>query len=282
VNESSVINNVAYRRIERAIGFLEANWSAQPSLKEIAAQSGLSEFHFNRLFTQWAGISPVKFSHVLTREHAKTRLLQGASVLDTAYDVGLSGPSRLHDLFVSGDAVTPGEFKQGGQDLTIHYGFVKTPFGEAVAATTTKGICALRFLSGSREVMLQEIQSEWPQAQWVRRQSEVSKAVEPLFHPQAGPLRLHLHGTNFQLKVWQALLRIPSGKLATYENIARAIDAPQAHRAVGTAVGRNPIAYLIPCHRVIRKSGIFGEYRWGASRKQVICAWEAAKAAQGN
>ncbi len=178
--------------------------------------------------------------------------------------------------------MTPGEFKLRGQDLIILYGYLQTPFGEAIAAMTTKGICALRFLFGSREVMLQEIQSEWPQAQWVRHQSEITKAVEPLFHPQAGPLRLHLHGTNFQLKVWQALLRIPCGKLATYENIARAIDAPQAHRAVGTAVGRNPIAYLIPCHRVIRKSGVFGEYRWGASRKQVICAWEAAKAAQDN
>jgi AraC family transcriptional regulator of adaptative response/methylated-DNA-[protein]-cysteine methyltransferase len=268
-----------YARIERALRFLNAHYLRRPTLDEIAAHVHLSSFHFERLFQRWAGTSPKRFLQYLAKEHAKALLQESRSLLDAAYESGLSGAGRLHDLFVSCEAVTPGEFKRRGEGVRIEYGFHPTPFGECLLAKTERGICALRFLfTPSRQAALRELRAEWPAAEFVMNDSETGEICRQVFSVAAkdvhAPFHLHLRGTNFQLKVWQALLTIPAGRLANYGELAAKIGAPKASRAVGSAVGHNPVAYLIPCHRVIRSLGVIGDYRWGRERKQAIIGWE--------
>jgi len=269
-----------YRRVEQAIRFLEANYLDQPELEEVAASIGLSEYHFQRLFTRWVGISPKRFLQYLTKEHAKHLLSRSGDLLEAAYASGLSGPGRLHDLFVSTEAVTPGEYKQGGAGLEIRYGFHPTPFGLCLIATTQRGVCGLSFVEpGAQDSALAQMRSRWRNAAFIHDQDGTQPVVAQIFRPAgqpAGPMALYLNGTNFQIKVWEALLRIPSGSVVTYADIALAIGMPDAARAVGTAVGSNPIAVIIPCHRVIRKDGSYGEYHYGSARKKAILGWEFA------
>jgi AraC family transcriptional regulator of adaptative response/methylated-DNA-[protein]-cysteine methyltransferase len=271
-----------YRRIEAVIRFLESQAGEQPSLQDAARAVGLSEFHLQRLFRRWAGVSPKRFLQYLTVQHAKHALRDGLSVLAAAYEAGLSGPGRLHDLFIAVDAVTPGEYKAMGGGLEVRYGPATSPFGECLVAVTARGVCGLEFVADSgREAAVERLHRSWPGARLTRDLSLARETAARIFGPGAGgakPLTLFLKGTNFQLKVWQALLQIPAGAATSYGALAEAIDQPGAARAVGSAVGRNPIAYLIPCHRVLRESGSFGEYRWGAERKQAMLGWEAARA----
>ena len=269
-----------YRRIEKAIEFLAANYQSQPSLNEVARSASLSEFHFQRLFRRWAGISPKRFVQFLTLEHAKQALEDSRSVLDAAYDAGLSGSSRLHDLFVTAEAMTPGEFKAKGAGLEIAYGFHPSPFGECFLAVTERGICGLGFVGErDRRETVEDFKGRWPEAKFQENHERTKGYIEAIFNPQKrnGALKLLMMGTNFQIKVWEALLRIPPGSVVSYEDLARRIGKPSAARAVGSAVGRNPISFLIPCHRAIRKMGITGDYHWGAARKKAILAWEAAR-----
>ncbi len=273
-----------YARIERALRFLNTHYLRRPTLDEIAAHIHLSPFHFERLFQRWAGISPKRFLQYLTKEHAKAILQDSRSLLDAAYGSGLSGTGRLHDLFVSCEAMTPGEYKRCGEGVTIEYGFHATPFGVCLLAKTERGICALRFLSTlSRQAALRGLRTEWPAAGFVENDSKTGEICGRIFSGAVknvgAPFHLHLRGTNFQLKVWQALLTIPCGQLVNYGDLAAKIGSPAANRAVGSAVGRNPVAYLIPCHRVIRSLGVIGDYRWGRERKQAIIGWETARVA---
>ena len=271
-----------YSRIERAILFLEENYHRQPELREVAQSVHLSEFHFQRLFRRWAGISPKRFIQFLTLEHAK-RLLGGShSVLDATYDAGLSSPGRLHDLFVNIEAMTPGEFKAQGAGLRISYGFHPSPFGECLLSVTDRGICGLGFIdAGGRAQILRDFRARWPEAHWEQNARLTEPYIRRIFgaEKQNGhrPITLVLHGTNFQIKVWEALLRIPMGSVVPYEDLAITVCSARAARAVGGAVGKNPIAFLIPCHRVIRKAGGIGGYHWGAARKRAMLAWEAAR-----
>jgi AraC family transcriptional regulator of adaptative response/methylated-DNA-[protein]-cysteine methyltransferase len=269
-----------YRRIEKAILFLEKNVHRQPDLKEIAETLNLSEYHFQRLFRRWAGISPKRFLQFLTVEHAKQVMKKAGSLLDVTYQVGLSSSGRLHDLFVKVEGVTPGEFRAGGDHLTIRYGFHPTPFGKCLVAVTDRGISNLAFIQeGRQDKAVGELKRYWRHAV-IRKDPSATKAyVERIFGSAAADrsLKAFLKGTNFQIKVWQALLRIPRGSVASYDAIATEIGRPEAVRAVANAVGRNPLAYLIPCHRVIRKSGVVGGYRWGGTRKRAMLAWEAAQ-----
>jgi AraC family transcriptional regulator of adaptative response/methylated-DNA-[protein]-cysteine methyltransferase len=271
-----------YARIEQAILFLEGNFRHQPDLKTIAGSIGLSEHHFQRLFSRWAGISPKRFLQCLTLEYAKGRLEQAESVLDASYEAGLSGPGRLHDLFVTYEAMTPGEYKRQGEGLVIRYGFHASPFGECLLAVTERGICGLEFIGqAGRQQTLSELTARWPLANFIRDEETTRPLVETVFaeHGPSQPLKLLMMGTPFQLKVWQALLKIPAGTLVSYEDVATLIDRPTAARAVGNAVARNPIGYIIPCHRVIRKMGLPGPYHWGQTRKKAIIGWEATRAA---
>jgi AraC family transcriptional regulator of adaptative response/methylated-DNA-[protein]-cysteine methyltransferase len=273
-----------YARVERAIRFLAANWRRQPSLAEVARHAGLSEFHFQRLFTRWAGISPKRFVQFLTADHARRLLAASESVLDVAGEVGLSGPSRLHDLIVAVDAVTPGEMKAGGAGLTVRYGVAESPFGECLMGVTGRGLCWLSFVhDGGRRAAVGALRDHWRGATLVEDPGEAARVASRVFEPAdrtgLAPLPVLLRGTNFQIKVWEALLRVPAGGLTTYGDLAGRIGAPRATRAVGTAVAHNPIAYVIPCHRVIRATGEFGEYRWGAARKQAMLGWELAREA---
>jgi AraC family transcriptional regulator, regulatory protein of adaptative response / methylated-DNA-[protein]-cysteine methyltransferase len=274
-----------YRRIERAISFIEENRERRPELSEVARVAGLSEFHFQRLFSRMVGISPKKYEQFLTKEAAKDLLSGQESLLDTALDVGLSGPGRLHDLFVTCEAVTPGEFKSRGAGVSITYAFHPSPFGEALLAATARGLVALYFVTeGGRGSALERLRRDWANAEVVEDAAGTRETAEAIFSPATrarAPLSLYLRGTNFQVKVWEALLSIPPGRLSTYEAIARKIREPEALRAVGSAVGRNPIAFVIPCHRVIRKSGELGGYHWGLARKRLILAWEAGQAERG-
>jgi AraC family transcriptional regulator of adaptative response/methylated-DNA-[protein]-cysteine methyltransferase len=274
-----------YQRVEEAIHYLEANFRQRPNLDEMASSVHLSKYHFQRLFKRWAGISPTQFLHFLSVEYAKKRLQESHSVLDAALDAGLSGPGRLHDLFVTFEAITPGEYKQRGAGLDIAYGFHDTPFGQCLLATTERGICALYFVpDDDRTAVLEQLADAWPQARLVEDREQTQPLVDRVFAPavteQPRPFHLLLKGTNFQVKVWQALLAIPPGSLASYQDVASTIDKPDGARAVGGAVARNPVAYLIPCHRVINKSGRIHRYRWGAARKQAMVGWEASQRAQ--
>ena len=278
-------DNQDYQRIAAAIQYLTQHRQQQPSLQALAAAIGLSPFHCQRLFQRWAGISPKKFLQYLTVEHAKTLLAQSHSVLDAALETGLSGPSRLHDHFVSLEAVTPGEYKSGGLGLTIRYGLHTSPFGLMLLALSERGICALRFIDQqSLEEALEQLAAGWPQAQLQSDQTGTAEVAACIFRApqdqpwQDKPLPVLVRGTPFQISVWKALLQIPAGEVCSYSTIAQAVGRPQAVRAVGSAVGRNPVAFLIPCHRVLRSAGELGGYRWGLVRKQALLAWESAQA----
>lgn len=265
--------------ITKAIEYLEAHRPTQPSLEEIATYLETSPSHLQRLFTEWAGVSPKKFLQFLTLEHAKSLLTKGQiSLLDAALKSGLSGSGRLHDLFVTIEGMTPGEYKQGGTGLTINYSFQESFFGTVLLASTTKGLCYLAF-ADNRSSTLQELRDLFPNAKLQQVFDAIQKDAFAFFRrdwSDLPKLTLHLKGTPFQLKVWAALLQIPSGQLCTYGTIASKIDHPNAYRAVGTAVGQNPISFLIPCHRVIQASGVLGNYHWGKDRKAAMIGWESA------
>jgi len=271
-----------YRAVARAIDYIREHAREQPSLAEVAAHAGRSEFHFQRQFSEWAGISPKRFLQYLTKEYAKQALRRCEGVLEAAYASGLSGPGRLHDLMVTCEAVSPGEHRASGEGVNIGWGIHPTPFGECLIATTERGICRLSFVGpGGREAALVELRAEWPRAQFRRDDAATGGFARAAFDPshRAKPLHLWLKGSNFQLKVWEALIRIAPGELVSYQSVASAIGKPRASRAVGAAIGANPVAVLIPCHRVIRKAGDFGDYRWGLARKQALIAREAASRA---
>lgn len=269
-----------YAKVEQAIHFLAEHSHEQPDLDTVAAQAGLSPHHFQRVFKRLAGVSPKRFLQYTTLEQAKTLLRGQNSVLDTSYAVGLSGAGRLHDLFLNGEAVTPGGYKTAGAGLTIRYGIHPTPFGYALIAVTEHGICELDLRSdyATAEAQAEGLTRKWAQAALQRDDAATAAVVEQIFRegqPCVSGLPLHLRGTNFQLKVWQAILRVPEGALTTYSEIAEAVGTPKAVRAVGSAVGDNPIAYLIPCHRVLRKDGGIGGYATGVARKQAMLSYEA-------
>lgn len=281
-DESQAVRD--YARIAAAIRYLEAHRDSQPSLDTVAAHLHLSPWHFQRVFARWAGISPKRFLQYLTVEYARDLLAQSTNVLDASLESGLSGPGRLHDLFVQVEAVTPGEYRSGGQGLTMRYGVHESPFGRCLLAVTERGICGLSFIdeeAGAAEEALRALRTRWPAATLLRDEPATAAVMTrifpaaPLVDPK--PVHLLLKGTNFQLKVWEALLRVPAGSVTTYESVALSIQQPTAARAVGSAVGANAIAYLIPCHRVIRKSGVVDGYRWGTVRKKAILGWEAAQ-----
>jgi AraC family transcriptional regulator of adaptative response/methylated-DNA-[protein]-cysteine methyltransferase len=271
-----------YARIEKAIRFLDAQRSQQPTLAQVATHVGLSEAHFQRMFTRWAGISPKRFLQHQTAQVVKQLLRDRHTTLDASYEAGLSGPGRLHDLLINAEAVTPGEYQRAGAGLTIRYGFHPTVFGECLIAVTPRGICHLAFVHPvSRREAMARLEHDWPMAELVPDQNATRGAAAKAFPPpgnSAQPsIALHVKGTNFQLKVWDALLKVPDGSVTTYGDLATAIGAPRASRAVGTAVGHNPISYLIPCHRVIRSTGELGGYAWGPDRKRVMLAVETSR-----
>jgi AraC family transcriptional regulator of adaptative response/methylated-DNA-[protein]-cysteine methyltransferase len=272
-----------YARIEQVIYYLQKNAHRQPTLAEIAEHVHLSEYHFQRLFTRWVGISPKRFLQFITKEHAKQLLARSSSILDASYQVGLSSPGRLHDLFITWEAVTPGEYKQRGVGLTIHYGFHLTPFGEVLLANTGRGICQLSFVMPTgRAAALKALQENWPKARLLQNASITQPLIPEIFRsPRNGSehsLHIFMSGTNFQLKVWEALLRIPSGNVVSYRDIASYLGEPKASRAVGNALAHNPVAVLIPCHRVIHSLGEFGNYHYGEARKVALLGWEMARA----
>ena len=279
-------NTHAYEQITRAIGYLTTNFREQPSLANLADEANVSEFHFQRLFTEWAGVSPKKFGQYLTLEYAKNQLRNGASLAATAQNAGLSGTGRLHDLFVTIEGVTPGQFKQAGAGLTLTYGVFDSPFGPYVLGVINDKIAQLHFLSQGETPEIVAA-GAWPEAMLSHNPTALKLLAAFIFSPvgsrSAGsdippqPLTMLMRGSAFQLKVWEALLKIPEGQLVSYDQIANAIGQPAASRAVGTAIGSNPIGYLIPCHRVIKKTGLFGGYRWGIDRKQAMLGWEAAR-----
>ncbi len=271
-----------YERIEQAIRFLQSHHHEQPSLSEMAQRVNLSEYHFQRLFSRWAGISPKRFMQYLTKEQAKHLLTQSKDLLSVSHATGLSGPSRLHDLFVTCEAVTPGEYKPRGEGVEIRYGIHPSPFGECLVALTDRGICNLMFVQDhERDAAITFLRDNWPAAEFIEDYGGTRVVIDQmmeLFQTRSSTtLRLFLSGTNFQIKVWEALLQILPGSVVSYEDVAIHIGMPGASRAVGNAISRNPIPVLIPCHRVIRKSGEFGNYRWGASRKKALLGWEMAK-----
>ncbi|MCP4598166.1 methylated-DNA--[protein]-cysteine S-methyltransferase [Neptuniibacter sp.] len=276
-------NTHPYDQIATAIRFLRDRASEQPSLAEVAEQVGLSECHFQRLFSQWAGVSPKRFLQFLTKERAKQALAESTSVFQATLESGLSGPGRLHDLMVSCEAMTPGEIKAQGEGLEIGYGEALTPFGRALVAWTSRGVCYLAFFSNDATAYEQELKSEWPKADFSRDNSAACDLMERVFINTSAqkPLHLLLKGTNFQLKVWEALLRVGEGELVSYSQLAAMAGSPKASRAVGSAMAANKIGFLIPCHRVIRESGESGHYRWESERKLAMQGWEAAKMTLG-
>lgn len=273
--------NDNYRRIAKAISYLEKNHREQPSLDEIAAQVHLSKFHFTRIFKRWAGVTPLQFIQFLTLEFSKAQLDAYSSVLDSAHNAGLSGPGRLHDLFVTFDAITPGEYKQQGQGLKINYGIHSSPFGTCLLAVTSRGICYLGFGDDTTEELLNDCFQRWPKATFTEDPQKTGVLVEAIFTSHTStpskPFHLLLKGTNFQIQVWKALLTLPRGQRISYQGLATLLGKPQAYRAVASGVAANPVGYLIPCHRVISKSGRLQKYRWGVERKKMLLGWEAAR-----
>ncbi|MDN3549484.1 bifunctional helix-turn-helix domain-containing protein/methylated-DNA--[protein]-cysteine S-methyltransferase [Mucilaginibacter aquaedulcis] len=270
---------INYQRIAEAINYIKLNFKSQPNLDDVAEKVHLSPFHFQRLFTDWAGISPKKFLQYLSLDYAKGILKdKQATLFDTAFETGLSGTGRLHDLFVNIEGMTPAEYKNGGKELNINYSFAETQFGNIIVASTAKGICYIAF-ADDREEAFGLLKQQFPNASY---EQVVDVAQQDALHifkkdwSELSKIKLHLKGTNFQLKVWEALLKIPMGQLSTYSDISKQIQQPNASRAVGSAIGANPVAFLIPCHRVIKSTGEFGGYHWGPTRKTAIIGWEAA------
>jgi AraC family transcriptional regulator of adaptative response/methylated-DNA-[protein]-cysteine methyltransferase len=272
--------NINYTRIAKAIDYIKTNFKQQPNLDEVAEKVHLSPFHFQRLFSEWAGTSPKKFLQYTTVEYAKTLLKENkATLFETAHETGLSGTSRLHDLFINIEGMTPAEYKNGGKGLAINYSFAESPFGNILVASTEKGICFMAF-ADEEDVAFQTMQNHFPKAHFKQMVDLIQQNALYIFThdwTKLNRIKLHLKGTDFQLKVWQTLLKIPLGQLTTYGAIANEIENPNASRAVGTAIGSNPVAFLIPCHRVIQSTGIFGGYMWGNTRKTAIIGWEGAK-----
>lgn len=277
MNEQQQIN---YHRIAEAIAYIKANFKEQPNLDEVAEQVHLSPFHFQRLFSEWAGTTPKKFLQYISIEHAKKLLTdQQATLFDTAFETGLSGTGRLHDLFINIEGMTPAEYKNGGKNLSVNYSFAESPFGNLIVASTQKGICYMAF-DDDESHALNGLKQKFPNAMFQRTLDLIQQHALFIFQNEWSKLpeiKLHLKGTNFQLKVWETLLKIPMGQLSTYGTIAEHIGNTNASRAVGTAIGSNPVAFLIPCHRVIQSSGNIGGYMWGNTRKTAIIGWESAK-----
>lgn len=272
-----------YERIARIIEYLDERHTEQPDLAELAEHIGISPFHFHRLFSTWAGVTPKDFLQCLTLSHARELLRRGQTTLEAALNSGLSGPGRLHDLCVSLEAATPGEIKSGGAGLAIRFGFAETPFGKWLVGETARGICHLSFLDGeSSEEAVAEMRENWPAADFTRDDAvarELSRSAFSKNQVGAIPFRAFVRGTEFQVRVWRALLQVPAGSAVSYGRVAHWIGRPEASRAVGAAVGQNSIAYLIPCHRVIRETGVMKGYRWGTTRKRALLAWESARQA---
>jgi len=277
MNSQEIIN---YERIAEAINYIKLNFKEQPNLDEVAEKVNLSPFHFQRMFTDWAGISPKKFLQYLSLDYAKGILKdKQATLFDTAFETGLSGTGRLHDLFMNIEGMTPAEYKNGGKALSINYSFAESPFGNIIVASTPKGICYMAF-ADDRNGAFNNLHAQFPNAQYTQVVDIAQQNALFIFKKdwsELSKIKLHLKGTSFQLKVWEALLNIPMGGLSTYSSVAAAIHQPNASRAVGSAVGDNPVAFLIPCHRVIKSTGETGQYHWGATRKSAIIGWEAAK-----
>jgi AraC family transcriptional regulator of adaptative response/methylated-DNA-[protein]-cysteine methyltransferase len=269
-----------YERVATTIRYLDQHHNDQPDLIDLARGAGLSPFHFHRLFSAWAGVTPKDFLQCLTLEHVKMRLREGASVLSASLDAGLSGPGRIHDLCVTLEAASPGEMKSGGVGLKIAYGFSDSPFGDVLIGETGRGICHLAFVGeNGRDGETEALHREWPAAKFHRTDARAKKLAADIFvRPGAGrpsrPLRAFVRGTPFQLQVWRALLRVPAGSLVSYGRLSQAIAQPGAARAVGSAVGANPLAFIIPCHRVIRETGVLGNYQWDPIRKRAMIGWE--------
>jgi AraC family transcriptional regulator of adaptative response/methylated-DNA-[protein]-cysteine methyltransferase len=282
MNEQEYIN---YSRIAEAIEYIQQNYTEQPTLEEIAKKVHLSPFHFQKMFTDWAGVSPKKFLQFISVQHAKQILNNSQSTLfETAYKTGLSSTGRLHDLFVKIEGMTPGEYKNKGENLTINYSFAESLFGRILVASTHKGICYMGF-SDDKQIAFSELEKRFPKASFIQQTDKIQQNALQIYTQdwnKINKIKLHLKGTDFQLKVWEALLKVPTGNLATYGNIAKFIQKPKASRAVGTAIGNNPIAFLIPCHRVIQSTGVFGGYMWGTTRKTAIIGWEASKVNASN
>ena len=277
MNTQETIN---YNRIAEAIDYIKANFKDQPNLDEVAEKVHLSPFHFQRLFSDWAGTSPKKFLQYTSLEHAKKLLKDNpATICETAYETGLSGTSRLHDLFVNIEGMTPAEYKNGGKNLAINYSFAESPFGNIIVASTQKGVCFMAFAEDETNGF-SALKEKFPNADFSRKLDLLQQNALFIFQndwSKLSEIKLHLKGTDFQLKVWETLLKIPMGKLSTYGAIAQQIEKPNASRAVGTAIGSNPVAFLIPCHRVIQSSGFLGGYMWGNTRKTAIIGWEGAQ-----
>ena len=273
-----------YERVRRIIAFISERWRDQPSLEAMAEHVGLSTTHVHHLFRRWCGLTPKAFLQAITLDNAKALLADSASVLDATYEVGLSGPGRLHDLFVTHEAMTPGDFKSGGAGLALRFGFHPSPFGEAILVATDRGLAGLGFVDdGDREAALADMKARWPKAEYVEDQAATGPLARRIFDPLSWeaeqPLRVVLIGTDFEVRVWQTLLRIPLGRATTYSEIASRVGKPSAARAVGAAVGKNPISFVVPCHRVLGRSGALTGYHWGLTRKQAILGWEAGRLA---
>ncbi|MGE0765162.1 MAG: methylated-DNA--[protein]-cysteine S-methyltransferase [Hyphomicrobiaceae bacterium] len=276
-----------YDMVRRAIAFLSGTWEEQPTLERLAAHLDLSPTHTQRLFKRWCGLSPKEFVQAVTIDHARNLLSGSASVLDAAHEVGLSGAGRLHDLFVDHEAMTPGEYKRRGEGLAMAYGFHETPFGDALLLATERGVAGLAFVDEdkgqSRQEALADMTRRWPKAEFIEAPDRTAVHAERIFDSASSceqPVRLVLIGTDFEIRVWQALLRIPMGRAVTYADIARHLGQPTASRAVGSAVGRNPISFVVPCHRVLRGDGQLGGYHWGLTRKRALIGWETGRVAQ--
>jgi AraC family transcriptional regulator of adaptative response/methylated-DNA-[protein]-cysteine methyltransferase len=271
-----------YAIVRRAIAYIAEHWRAQPEIDAIAGAAGVTATDLHHLFRRWAGLTPKAFVQALTLDHARHLLRDAASVLDAAYEVGLSGPGRLHDLFVTHEAMSPGEFKAGGEGLTISYGFHPSPFGSALVMATPRGLAGLAFADpGEEQAALADMTRRWPRAHCVEDTARTAPLAQRVFDPTLWradrPLRVVLIGTDWEVRVWETLLKIPLGRATTYSDIAASVRAPKAARAVGAAVGKNPVSFVVPCHRVIGKSGSLTGYHWGLTRKRAILGWEAGR-----
>lgn len=275
-----------YKHVRAAIEYVSGQWKRQPSIEDIAAHVGLSPQHLTALFRRWAGLTPKDFLQAITLDRARTLLRESASVLDVAYELGLSGPGRLHDLFVVHEAMSPGEYRRGGEGLLMRFGFHASPFGEALAVIAPRGLAGLGFVDeGGQSAALEDMRRRWPRASFVEDQAAAAPYVARAFDPAQwrpdSPLRVVMIGSDFEVRVWETLLRIPLGRAATYSDVARSVGSPKAARAVGAAVGRNPISFVVPCHRVIGSTGALTGYHWGLTRKRALLGWEAGRGAPG-